>query len=57
MIQLSVRQIALALESLRPGAQWTLREGGYKTLEWVDSQQEQPLLSEIEAEVKRLGLE
>lgn len=57
MTQLSMFQISSALQSLRPGAQWALREGGYRTLEWVDSAQEQPTLPEIEAEVKRLGLE
>lgn len=57
MTQLSMFQISSALQSLRPGAQWALREGGYRTLEWVDSAQEQPTLPDIEAEVKRLGLE
>ena len=56
MTQLSVYQIAMAVQSIRPRAQWTLREGGYHTLDWVDLIQEKPSLAEIEAEVKRLGV-
>ena len=40
-----------ALQSLRPGAQWTLNGD---ELEWLDTEQAQPTDAEIEAEVARL---
>jgi hypothetical protein len=43
--------IAKALQSLRPGAQWVLRGDG---LEWLDTEQTQPTDAEITAEVARL---
>ena len=45
---------ATALQSLRPGAQWILREDGLK---WLDTAQTQPTDAEIEAEVARLQAE
>ena len=40
-----------ALVSLRPGAEWVLRDD---ELEWLDANQTQPSDAEIEAEVARL---
>ena len=42
---------ANALQSLRPGAEWTITENG---LVWHDQNQTQPTDAEIEAEVARL---
>jgi hypothetical protein len=44
--------IANALQSLRPGAQWILRGDD---LEWLDQSQTQPTEAEIQAEVARLA--
>ena len=41
-----------ALLSLKPNAQWTLRDG---VLEWLDKVQTQPTDAEISAEVTRLN--
>ena len=41
----------IAIQSLRPGAQWVLRGD---TLEWLDTEQTQPTESEIQAEITRL---
>lgn len=43
-----------ALQSLRPGAQWVLRDG---VLEWLDQTQTQPTEEEITAEIARLQAE
>jgi hypothetical protein len=43
--------IANALQSLRPGAQWILRGDD---LEWLDQTQSQPTDAEIQAEIARL---
>jgi hypothetical protein len=43
-----------ALQSLRPGAQWVLRGDD---LEWLDTEQTQPIEQEIQAEVVRLQAE
>lgn len=40
-----------ALQSLRPGAAWVMRED---QLEWLDQTQSQPSDAEIQAEVARL---
>ena len=40
-----------ALQSLKPGAEWTLRGD---TLEWHDGSQTEPTTAEIDAEVVRL---
>lgn len=42
---------ANALQSLRPGAQWVLRDD---ELEWLDTEQAQPTEAEIQAEITRL---
>ena len=43
-----------ALVSLRPKAQWVIREG---VIEWLDTEQTQPTEAEIAAEVARLEAE
>ena len=42
---------AQALQSLRPGAQWSMTDDD---LEWLDADQTQPNDAEIEAEIARL---
>ena len=46
--------IAKAIQYLRPGAQWVLRDDD---LEWLDTEQTQPTEAEITAEVARLQAE
>jgi len=43
-----------ALQSLKPGAEWVLRDD---VLEWLDSKQAEPTQAEIDAEVARLQAE
>ena len=45
--------IADALQTLKPGAQWVLRGTEYSGLEWMDSGQ-QPSKEEVEAKIKEL---
>ena len=40
-----------ALKSLKPGAEWILRE---EVLEWLDEEQTEPTTDELSAEVTRL---
>lgn len=46
--------IVEALESLRPGARWSLDGDTYEGLEWLDETQSKPTKRQVEAEVKRL---
>ena len=46
--------ISKALVSLRPNAEWTLRDD---ELEWLDTEQTQPTDAEIQAEITRLQAE
>jgi predicted lipoprotein len=43
-----------ALQSLRPGAEWVVREG---ELEWLDKIQSKPTEAQIDAEIVRLQAE
>ena len=43
-----------ALQSLKPGAEWTLRGDDYTGLEWLDSGQ-QPSKEEVEAKIIELN--
>jgi len=43
-----------ALQSLRPGAQYELRNNNYNLLTWNDKEQPKPSLAELEAELIRL---
>lgn len=49
--------IANAIQSLRPSAQWVLRGDSYDGLEWLDTTQTQPTEAEVLAEVVRLEAE
>ena len=49
--------IASALQTLRPGAQWILRGIEYEGIEWKDSEQTIPTKEELQAEVIRLQAE
>mgnify|MGYP006230486269 FL=1 len=46
--------ITHALQSLKPGAQWTLRGFDYSGLEWMDSSQTQPTETEINSKISEL---
>jgi len=46
--------IADALQSLKPGAQWTLRGSDYSGLEWLDSSQTKPTETEVNDKVTAL---
>jgi hypothetical protein len=46
--------IVEALESLRPGARWSLDGDTYEGLEWLDETQSKPTKEEVEAEIARL---
>ena len=43
-----------ALQSLKPGAQWTLRGDNYSGLEWLDSGQTKPTETEVTNKVTAL---
>jgi len=49
--------ITKAILSLRPGAQWMLRDDDYANIEWIDTVQTQPTEEEIAAEIVRLQAE
>jgi len=44
-----------ALRSLKPGAEWSLRDDD--ELEWLDSEQTEPTQAEIDTEIARLDAE
>lgn len=46
--------IAQALVSLRPGAEWFCEGNVYEGLEWRDKNQTQPTKQEVDAEIARL---
>lgn len=46
-----------ALQSLRPGAEWTLLGSDYSGIDWLDKVQTQPSEDEVAAEVSRLKSE
>ena len=46
--------IPSALQSLKPGAQWTLRGTDYSGLEWLDSSQTKPTETEINSKISEL---
>ena len=47
-------EIPEALQSLRPGAQWTLRGDDISGLEWIDTKQTQPTETEIYSKISEL---
>jgi len=46
--------IASALQSLRPGAQWSLNGDDYDGIDWLDTQQTKPSKAEVNAEIIKL---
>ena len=46
--------IPSALQSLKPGAQWTLRGTDYSGLEWLDSSQTKPTETEVNSKISEL---
>jgi hypothetical protein len=49
--------IGIALNSLRPGAQWSINGIDYEGLIWHDEIQSKPSKEEVEAEIARLQAE
>ena len=48
--------IAFALQSLRPGAQWVLAGKEFTRLQWYDEEQDQPSEQEVLDEIERLTI-
>ena len=48
-------EIPGALQSLKPGAEWTLRGEDYSGLEWVDKKQTKPTETEINSKISELN--
>ena len=46
--------IPAALQSLKPGAEWTLRGSDYSGLEWLDSSQTKPTETEVNSKISAL---
>ena len=46
--------IPSALQSLKPGAEWTLRGSDYSGLEWLDSSQTKPTETEVNSKISEL---
>ena len=46
--------IPSALQSLKPGAQWTLNGSDYSGLEWLDSSQTKPTETEVNSKISEL---
>lgn len=49
--------ITHALQSLRPGAIWSIHDEDYSTLDWQDTEQTKPTEDELNTEVARLQAE
>lgn len=49
--------IEQALQSLRPNAQWVLKNSEYSQLLWLDTVQSKPTEQEVNAEIARLTAE
>jgi uncharacterized protein YukE len=49
--------ITHALTSIRPGAEWSMHNEDYQTLEWKSETSEAPTLEELNTEVNRLQSE
>ena len=49
-----VVDLCLALQSLKPGAQWILRGDNYSGLEWIDDKAVIPSEDELKDEIVRL---
>lgn len=49
---LVVCTIATALQTIRPGAQWTVTDESYSTLSWVDKSQAKPTENEVSAAIQ-----
>ena len=48
-------EIPEALQSLKPGAEWTLRGEDYSGLEWVDKKQTKPTETEVNSKISELN--
>lgn len=46
--------IANALQSIRPGSQWTVADNSYANLNWLDQVQSKPTEQEVNDEIARL---
>ncbi len=47
-------RISDVLQSLRPGAQWSMDNGEYSTLKWLDESQTKPTEEEVNAKITEL---
>lgn len=45
------KEIIVALSHIRPNAEWTLSGDDYSKIEWLDDNQTQPTLAEIQTEI------
>ena len=43
-----------ALQALKPGVEWTLRGSDYYFLEWLDSSQTKPTVTEVHSKISEL---
>ena len=48
-------RISDALQSLRPGAQWSIDSNEYSTLNWLDESQTKPTEEEVKAKITELN--
>ena len=55
--QITTFDITHAIQSLRPGAVWSIEGDDYSTLDWQDTEQTQPTEDEINTEIARLQAE
>lgn len=46
-----LEQIAEALQTLRPGAEWILHGDDYSEIQWIDLTQSKPTWAEVQAEI------
>jgi hypothetical protein len=49
--------ITHALNSLRPGAEWSIKGSTYDGLDWLDKTQTKPTKKQVEAEISKLQSE
>lgn len=56
-LPINFADIPMALQSLRPGAQWVFRGDQYSGLEWLDQVQTCPTEEEVNDEIARLNIQ
>ena len=48
-----LEQIAEALQTLRPGAEWILHGDDYSEIQWLDTTQTKPTWAQVQAEIAK----